>query len=187
MIDISRAMAIEGWMSEGELTWLAEQAQTRHTIIEIGSWCGRSTRALADHCPGMVYAIDLWAGTDGPERYGHFSQEPVTRERAIFNDALADHIKSGKIVPIRMDSVTLRRGLGQAYVALPKYVDMLFLDSRHDYVTIFQELNIWATKLCQDGLLCGHDYGHPNLPDVKLAVDALVGPVNTYELIWWKA
>jgi len=48
LIDISRADKIQGWMEIEELRWLAETAKMHSNICEIGSWKGRSTRAMAD-------------------------------------------------------------------------------------------------------------------------------------------
>src|SRR5262245_25064238 len=61
-MDIEKAKRITGWMSEGELLWLAELAARSSTIVEIGSWRGRSTRALGDHIGEHVYAVDTWKG-----------------------------------------------------------------------------------------------------------------------------
>jgi predicted O-methyltransferase YrrM len=61
-INIARALATDGWMSEAELFWLATQAQQHRRIVELGSFLGRSTRALADHTPGIVYAWTTGTG-----------------------------------------------------------------------------------------------------------------------------
>src|SRR3954470_12383000 len=61
-IDITRALAIDGFMEEQELVWLAQQAKIHKCIVEIGSLLGRSTRALLDHTEGIVYAFDDWKG-----------------------------------------------------------------------------------------------------------------------------
>ena len=59
-ISLRRAKKISGWISGPELLWLAQQAQYHSVIIEIGSWKGRSTRALGDYTPGIDgdYAFD---------------------------------------------------------------------------------------------------------------------------------
>jgi hypothetical protein len=56
------AIEIPGWMSEIDLQWLGEQAKHHDLIVEIGSYQGRSTRALGDNARGVVYAVDDWKG-----------------------------------------------------------------------------------------------------------------------------
>ena len=62
---INRAQKIDGFISDGELHWLAEEAMTHKTIIEVGSWHGRSSRSIADNktkCPTLVLFIVLTIG-----------------------------------------------------------------------------------------------------------------------------
>ena len=75
MIALARALSIQGWMHEHNLYWLAEQAAQHHTIVEIGAWKGRVTRALADHTPGTVYVVEHFGGS--------------ARERDVVDDLLA--------------------------------------------------------------------------------------------------
>src|SRR5437899_5812943 len=42
-IDISKALAIKGYMQPSELEWLANEATTHERIAEIGAYYGRST------------------------------------------------------------------------------------------------------------------------------------------------
>jgi len=49
-----KATQIEGWMSYAELIWLNLTAKKMNSIVEIGSWKGRSAHALASACPGKV-------------------------------------------------------------------------------------------------------------------------------------
>ena len=44
-MNISQALATQGWMSEQELLWLADAASRSQTIVEIGVYKGRSTCA----------------------------------------------------------------------------------------------------------------------------------------------
>src|ERR1017187_3971395 len=66
-MQLTRARTIFGWMLDNELQWLAEQASTHRNILEVGSFMGRSTRALADNTLGTVTAVDTWAGSDEAE------------------------------------------------------------------------------------------------------------------------
>ena len=51
---------IEGWMEQTELEWLYSIASEMESIVEIGSWKGRSIHALCTRCKGTVTAIDLF-------------------------------------------------------------------------------------------------------------------------------
>ena len=49
-------------MSLEELTWLATTAQNCKYILEVGSYLGRSCRALAENTPGYVVSVDPYMG-----------------------------------------------------------------------------------------------------------------------------
>ncbi len=158
-VDIERAKQIEGWMSESELHWLGTQAKSRKVIVEIGSHCGRSTRALADNAEGAVYAVDRWDDSNVALK---------------FYSNLSDHIASGKVRPVRLESHDAARVLNIT-------PDMIFIDGAHDEVAIRSDIENWQPLLADNGLLCGHDY-HPDWPDVIKVVDELLiarQPPNT--------
>jgi len=56
-------MSPDGWLADVESKWLAEQAHDKSLVIEFGSWCGKSTLALA--CAKRVVCVDTWLGTPG--------------------------------------------------------------------------------------------------------------------------
>jgi len=139
---IDKALKIDGWMAPEELQWLAEQAQKHHTIVEIGSFRGRSTRALADNTPGVVYAVDHWYGPM------EFMLAPWERE-ALFDEFLANMnglIESKKVVPVRCNSMT---------VEIDAKPDMVFIDGDHSFESVVVDIEKWKGI---DGLLCGHDF-----------------------------
>src|SRR5262245_48308471 len=92
---LDEALAIPGWMFEAELAWLEEQALERTIIVEIGSWQGRSTKALAA-TPGTVYAVDDWRGEN---------DDPVEDLGALFAGHLADEIARHKVIVIEQSSL----------------------------------------------------------------------------------
>src|SRR5262245_4650710 len=106
MINIERALQIPGFMRRPALEWLATQAQTHNVIVELGSYCGRSTRALADNTPGVVYAIDDWKGVRKDfwgQPVAPDLQEQGRNSFGIFHDNLGDLIVSGKVGIIHAD------------------------------------------------------------------------------------
>jgi predicted O-methyltransferase YrrM len=165
------AEKIEGWMGFEDLTFLAQQAQKHEHILEVGSWLGRSTRALADNTKGVVYAVDTWAGSDEP-----FQKEFLAGKS---KDWLFEEFKRNKganVLPVRMTSL-------EAAVALAELrFDMIFLDASHDYDNVKKDILAWKPLLVEGGLLCGHD----RYPTAK-AVDELLTGVKYVDggIIWY--
>jgi predicted O-methyltransferase YrrM len=160
-VNIARAEQIEGWMGHDELIWLATQARTRKVIVELGSHCGRSTRAFADNLPegGRIYAVDTWEDLGILDR---------------FEANLADHISAGSVIPLRADGAIAARSLRVK-------ADLIFIDALHDEASIRADILNWQPVLAEGGLLCGHDYSD-TFPDVIKVVDELLiarQPPNT--------
>jgi len=183
-VDISRACLLPGWMTEGELTYLADAASRSTCIAEIGSWRGRSTRAMADNTSGMIYAIDTWA--DDAYGYPGWWTTPEDTAKRSTKDWLwkefSSHLNGSlhtKVFPMRMHSV-------EAAVILSRYMkfDMIFIDADHEEKSVREDILAWRPLLRAGGLFCGHDYNHPTCPGVKVAVDALIPNVEITETIW---
>lgn len=175
-VTLRAALAIRGWMSEEELGWLAENAQRHRVIVEVGSFLGRSTRALGDHCPGVVHAVDPWpdevAADDVVGKKYRYPNKFIP-----FQQNLDDLIVTGKVIPHR---TTFREGLFP-----PASVDMVFIDGNHSYEAVMNDIRIARGVIEPGGLLCGHDYSR-NWPGVVRAVDEAVGGenVNIFDSIW---
>lgn len=170
---IARALAVEGWMQEQELVWLAEKASTHKHIVEIGSYLGRSTSALAENTPGVVYAFDDWKGP----RDVFMSKE----ERALllpkFKANVFDLITAGKIKVFvgdhrKVETVEIK-------------ADMVFIDGSHEYEDVKQDILFWKEQLIPGGLICGHDF---DWLSVREAVLETLGEVEVARdtNIWYK-
>lgn len=185
-IDLTRALAIKGFMHPTELQWLAERASEARVAIEVGSFTGRSTRALADHCPGVVYAVDRWDATADTEP-GDRAAAALRRSGgdavyAAFTQALADLIAAGRVLPLRLSA----RVASQWLVIAGLRADLVFLDGDHRDEACAADIHHFRPVLRTGGILAGHDYGHPQHPGVTRAVDAAFGAdVATCRSIWW--
>ena len=154
---IGKALAIDGWMTEAELLWLAEQAKTHSVIVEIGSYIGRSTRALGDNTSGVVYAVDNFYGPldivyDTEERYLIYP---------LFKKHLKDLLDAGRVVPIVAD---------HSKVELDVVPDMVFIDGDHRYENVKADILKWREKLSPGGLLCGHDGGEAGVSEAVIEI-----------------
>ena len=129
-----RAEDCGGWMTEAELQFLRDMAENCNSVIEIGSWKGRSTFALAESCP-VVHAVDHWTEQ---EVYKQFR-----RNMHAFNN----------VTTYRMPSL-------QAVSLVPD-CDMVFLDGSHSYEDCLVDLQSYGPKALR--VICGHDYNWPGV------------------------
>lgn len=119
------------------------------TGAEIGVYYGRFSAILCQTIPGLkLYAIDDWG-----ERYAH-SFEPAKA-----------NLKPYGVTIIRKDSLE----------AAPDFednsLDFVFIDARHNYKHVSQDIIEWTRKVRNGGVVAGHDYIPTSLPGPKDAVD----------------
>lgn len=170
MVDISVAKGIVGWMSDEELTFLAETASKSKLIIEAGSFQGRSTRAMADNTTGIIHAVDPWKPMPLTKEAGIDS---MTYSRFVAN--MGKHYVSQRVIPHGME-------FKHFWLERP---DFVFIDAMHDYNSCFGDI-LHALELMQVGILAGHDYHPIHWPGVVKAVDELFGKdkVKIVDTIW---
>jgi hypothetical protein len=154
-MNLTAALKIHGFTNEGELRWLAEQASIRSKIVEIGSWKGRSTRAMADNTNGTIYAVDTWKGT--PE-------DPHFKELIGKPDSYLIDLFGANMDPLWFEPPHKVRCVQLPSLEAAKYIggrapfDMIFIDAAHDYENVVADIRAWQPLLAPGGLLCGHDF-----------------------------
>lgn len=161
---------IEGWMAPDELNWLYTTALEMDSVIEIGSWKGKSTHALLSGCKGQVIAIDTWKGTKGEEGNPHIEAE----QHDIFTDNFMKNVGMfPNLKPMKMTSL-------EAAALIPdKSADMVFIDGDHSYEAVKADIEAWLPKARK--IICGHDY---QWHSVQEAVTEKFGEIDTAETIW---
>lgn len=169
MVDISKALPVTGWMSEVELTWLAESASKfgeADKLVEIGSYKGRSAIAMAANTKATLYCCDIWSecGKDG-----------------WYYDVFRENTKDfPNIIPVNRASIFAAR----EFKRWGAQFSLIFIDAAHDQFNVRQDINAWRPLLAPGGIFCGHDFDHVHHPDVKPVVDELCGPVDVIDTIW---
>lgn len=173
---IDKALAIDGWMTYEELTWLAQTARECEVIIEIGSYKGRSARALADNCIGRVYCIDPW----NEITYDDNDSSSISIIKANvfdeFRENLKDHIELGRVIPLKQHANEVK---------FNSCADLVFIDGDHRYPSIMGDIKRAKEWIKSGGIIAGHDYNQQGCPSVKRAVDEVFPEFQLVGTIWW--
>ena len=180
---IERAWNAPGWMSYDELVYLSKVAEKSRSMAEIGSWRGRSARAIADNLPegGFLFCVDTWADDSYGAVFPGDAPDLCQHPDWLWNEFarnVGDHLSS-KVFRMRMPSVEAAAALnGQG-----RKFDAIFIDAGHRYQDVIADIQAWRPLLADGGVLCGHDYVHYHA-DVIKAVGELVPRFRVVDTIW---
>jgi len=149
-----------------DLYFAALKVPDNEIIVEIGSYKGSSTYALALGCVGRnvkVYAVDTWMGSPGGNKEWKYGSNYFDE----FKQNLHYAIKAGIVVPLEMSSA----GALMYTPRLEPY--LMFIDGSHQYEDVLFDITYWWKRLKPEGVMAIHDSsGHPKWhPQVRRAVD----------------
>jgi tetratricopeptide (TPR) repeat protein len=162
---------IDGYMTYPELTWLYNMAKNMNSILEIGSWKGRSTHALLSGCKGKVTSVDTFEGSNDLKDWTY-------KQGIVQNvyDQFKENLKGFK----NLEVFKMTSKEAKAKFKNRKW-DMIFIDAEHTYEGVKEDIALWKNNATV--ILCGHDYG-PGWPTVVKAVNESLGKVDIIESIW---
>jgi len=141
----SRASEIEGWLTREQAAVLFRAARSLpdgSTVVEIGSHQGRSTVVLAAGLPtgARLVAVDPF---EPAWRYGGHSTQEL----------LLAHLGAAGFAD-RVEVVASTSRAARAEYDGP--VDLLYIDGKHDYWTVRDDLR-WAARVPEGGAVLVHD------------------------------
>lgn len=158
---------VEGWMTEEEGRKLAELSAGKR-VLEIGSYCGRSTICMA-RTAEHVTAVDYFDGRCTPQ-----PQDTLEKFRANI-----DRYGLTNKVTIANPDEDLSGPFGFAFV-----------DGAHDYESVLRDAHRASQLLDEGGLIAFHDYDNGRDPEVTEAVKdflsvgaELVGVVGSVAIV----
>ena len=129
---------------------LAKKGPKEGSVVEIGSWKGKSTIALASGAKARnrakVIAIDPHKGSrswgkpvlKGPPTFTEFKRNI---KKANLDDWVLPVVKTSKNA-----SRSVRAG-----------IRLLFIDGLHDYKSVLQDFRLWEPKVINGGIIAFHD------------------------------
>ena len=171
-------------MSEPELQWLHDTAKGLPLVIEFGSWCGRSSVALAS--AQRLVCVDTWMGSPGEE----CEQDVMDGRVAPWDEWRANVFKSGRSIEAQCLNLAIDADVERLVTLYGGLASMVFIDASHDQVSVMRDIATARRLLDAGGILCGHDYaeGVGSWPGVKAAVDSTVRlPVVVAGSIWMES
>ncbi len=173
--ELGAMRGVEGWLAkeEAELLFALASGVETGCIVEVGSYRGRSTIALAlgsrSGHGAPVFALDPHEPFTGALG-GDFGPE----DRAAF---YRNMLRSGCYLDVRLinlDSETVTRGWS-------KPVSLLWIDGDHSYQGVSRDFNCWQTHLAPDAQVVFDDSLDPRIGPARLIKELLES--DAFELV----
>jgi predicted O-methyltransferase YrrM len=171
------AVFVENWFTDTSCATLAELVRQVEDIpgriVELGSWEGRSTLAIADATDRPVDAVDTWRGA----RSDGYQQKQV-KVRDVFAAWSANLAGHPHVTPYRMD--------WRRYTStVDGDVALVFIDADHTYDEVTAQIGAFLPLMSPGGIICGDDYP---MVQVWTAVRDRLGTVSVEGPVWsWQA
>jgi predicted O-methyltransferase YrrM len=161
----NKVAPVEGWLWNFEPVALIQLPllvdHVPGAIVEIGSYCGKSTIALGSGSIHLsqskrpIYCIDPFI-PDNRVYVGDYFQ--------VFWNHIAEAGLTQAVVPIRKYS-------RDAVHDCPGSIALLFIDGDHAYEAVKEDIANYTPRVVPGGIVAFHDYSLPWCPGVTRAVD----------------
>lgn len=180
---MSDLFSIKGVLYDLECLKLQSIAkESEYPIVNIGTYCGKSTAFLASGTKQKVYAIDLWdlravdyKPTENDKRRGY-------HQRASYGAFVANMRKYGltNVIPVKGDSREISKVWNMPLGAL-------FIDGDHRFDWVKSDYDLFGKFIVPGGYLALHDIviGHvQRLVDEVIAPSGLWTDIEIVETLW---
>ncbi len=146
---------IEGWLTDNEafgLYIVAEKVKRNGTIVEIGSWKGKSTFCLAKGLKsGKIFAIDPFNAEGEPGSKEIY--ENTQGEVPLFEQFIATMKRHGLL-----DKIEPLKGFSNQFLNHFEQIDFLFIDGDHSIEGCDYDYTHFSRFVKTGGYIAFHDY-----------------------------
>jgi predicted O-methyltransferase YrrM len=146
---------VDGWLTPAQARRLWDRARAvgpGSTIVEIGSFRGRSTIVLARARPQSteLIAIDPHAGGDRLPQTSRPEPPEGERDFLAFRANLRRAGVEGRVRHVRTHSL-------EALAVVAGHADLLFIDGAHRYSPVRADIERWGSRVPPGGTMLLHD------------------------------
>lgn len=155
MFDIQEISKVEGWLSPKEAKTLYKLAKNNNghgSIVEIGSWKGKSTiclgRGSEDGNENQIYAIDPHSAP--AKKLKDYLKEDETSTFHDFERNIENANLESLVTPI----------VDFSFNALDKVsdpIDLIFIDGSHEYEDVLKDFQLYYPSVREGGIIAFHD------------------------------
>lgn len=175
VIKVDKFPEIQGWFSDKEGLFYRDLVKPikEGVVVEVGCWKGKSTSYIGRLCntnKTKLHCVDSWKGSTDEFDSGYqamLRQEDVS---AIFLKNMTD--RGIRFILHKTHSLAASKEFEEGTV------DLVFLDSSHDYKAVRTDIEVWFNKVKWGGILAGHDYA-PEHNGLRYAVDEFSSEVES--------
>ena len=142
---------VEGWLTDAQAARLAArgEAAAGGTVVEIGSFRGRSTIVLA-RAAGAVVAIDPHAGSDrGPQEIATDAARGADDHAAFLANLSAAGVRD-QVRHVRLPSA-------EAHAEVDGPLALLYVDGAHRFGPARDDIARWGARVAPGGTMLVHD------------------------------
>jgi predicted O-methyltransferase YrrM len=122
------------------------------SFVEVGVQRGRFAHAILSYCPTVsaYVGVDLWAA----QKFCDDGSNALDVEQERFYQEARANLAGfdGRWRLVRSDSIAAASAFADSSL------DFVYLDARHDYRSVAEDIRAWAPKVRAGGVLSGHDF-----------------------------
>ena len=161
---------VKGFLSDKEAKKLQELFLNVHhlgAVLEIGTYCGKSTLNFADVAKkinGLVYTVDHHTGSEEHQLGEEYHDEDLYDERIEKFNTLPEFLKNIRSSNLFKYVVPVINNSKEASKTFSESIGLLFIDGGHSHEAALGDYNSWKNKISSGGLLVIHDV-FPNPED----------------------
>ena len=138
--------------------------------VEVGVWKGEFSHFLLSHWKGKrLYSVDPWKNFSADEYI-----DDMNISQLEFDD-IYYKVKDSLSVFVDRSCIIRKVSVDAAITFENASLDFVYLDGRHDYRGVKEDIEVWYDKVKPSGIICGHDYLDQTIGStvfgVKTAVD----------------